>query len=160
MDLRIVQFKITPYNLYVHLVRRLMKSVRGLAPFWDISPFHLTRLGLVTHCCHTVSSCFLKPLLFVLMSTGWEHVTVLQPPTGLLFIPPVIYEHWEPWEVIGGRVGLRAGLNTEARGKIVCLYRRPNTDCPVCSQTLSYFSSLKLIKYIYRSYFTSFKILK
>jgi hypothetical protein len=33
-------------------------------------------------------------------------------------------------------VGLRAGLGTEARGKVLCLCRRSNLGRPVCSQTL------------------------
>jgi hypothetical protein len=36
----------------------------------------------------------------------------------------------------GGWVGLTAGLDTEARGKILYLYRGSNPDRPVCSQTL------------------------
>jgi hypothetical protein len=38
--------------------------------------------------------------------------------------------HW-----IGGWVGIRSGLDTEARGKIHCLCRRLNPDRPVCSHT-------------------------
>jgi hypothetical protein len=37
---------------------------------------------------------------------------------------------------IGGWVGLRAGLGTEARGKILCLCRGSNPGRPACSQTL------------------------
>jgi hypothetical protein len=33
-------------------------------------------------------------------------------------------------------VGLRAGLDTEARGKILCLCLGPDPGRPVCSQTL------------------------
>jgi hypothetical protein len=33
-------------------------------------------------------------------------------------------------------VVLRAGLNTEARGRILCLCRGSNTGLPLCSQTL------------------------
>jgi hypothetical protein len=29
------------------------------------------------------------------MSMGWDYVSELRPPTGLLFIPQVIYEHEE-----------------------------------------------------------------
>jgi hypothetical protein len=36
----------------------------------------------------------------------------------------------------GGWVGPRAGLDTEARGKILCLCRGWNPDRPVRSQTL------------------------
>jgi hypothetical protein len=36
----------------------------------------------------------------------------------------------------GGWVGLRAGLDTEARGKIFCLYRGSNPDRPVCNDTM------------------------
>jgi len=39
--------------------------------------------------------------------------------------------HW-----IGGWVGLRAGLDTEAREKILCLFRESNAGRSVCSQTL------------------------
>jgi hypothetical protein len=37
---------------------------------------------------------------------------------------------------IGGWVGLRAGLDTEARGIILCLCRGSNPGRLVCSQTL------------------------
>jgi hypothetical protein len=37
---------------------------------------------------------------------------------------------------IGGWVGLRAGLDTEARGKVLCLCQGSNPGHPVCSQTL------------------------
>jgi hypothetical protein len=30
------------------------------------------------------------------MSMGWDYVSELQPPSGLLFIPQMIYEHGEP----------------------------------------------------------------
>jgi hypothetical protein len=30
------------------------------------------------------------------MSMGWNYVSELQPPTGLLFTPQVIYEYGEP----------------------------------------------------------------
>jgi hypothetical protein len=33
-------------------------------------------------------------------------------------------------------VDLRAGLDTEARGKVLYLYLGSNLGCPVCSQTL------------------------
>jgi hypothetical protein len=36
----------------------------------------------------------------------------------------------------GGWVGLRAGLDTEARGKILCLCPGSTSGSPVCSQTL------------------------
>jgi hypothetical protein len=39
--------------------------------------------------------------------------------------------HW-----IGGWVGLRACLGTEARRKILCLCQESNPRHPVCSQTL------------------------
>jgi hypothetical protein len=41
--------------------------------------------------------------------------------------------HWT-----GGRVGFRAGLDTEARGKILC--RGSNYGCPVCSHALYWLS--------------------
>jgi hypothetical protein len=36
----------------------------------------------------------------------------------------------------GGWVGLRASLDSEATGKILCLCRGSNLGCPVCSQAL------------------------
>jgi hypothetical protein len=36
---------------------------------------------------------------WIIMSTGWDYVSELRPPTGLLFISPddSLYEHGEPW---------------------------------------------------------------
>jgi hypothetical protein len=34
--------------------------------------------------------------MLLLMLTGWDYVSELRPPTGLLFIPQVIYEYGEP----------------------------------------------------------------
>jgi hypothetical protein len=45
------------------------------------------------------------------------------------------FTHW-----IGGWVGLRAGLDTEARGKTLCLCQGLNAGHPVCSQTLYWLS--------------------
>jgi hypothetical protein len=33
----------------------------------------------------------------MIMSMGRDYISELRPPTGLLFIPQVIYEHGEPW---------------------------------------------------------------
>jgi hypothetical protein len=46
--------------------------------------------------------------------------------------------HW-----IGGWVGLRAGVDTKAKGKILCLCLRLNPGHPVCSQTLNRLSYLR-----------------
>jgi hypothetical protein len=35
--------------------------------------------------------------IIVIMAIGRGYVSELQPPTGLLFISKVIYEHGEPW---------------------------------------------------------------
>jgi hypothetical protein len=43
--------------------------------------------------------------------------------------------HWT-----GGWAGLRSGLDTEARGKVLCLCWRSNPGCPICSQTLYWLS--------------------
>jgi hypothetical protein len=67
--------------------------------------------------------------------------------SGQRHAPAVLY----PWERtpgthwIGGCMGVRAGLDTEARGKILCLCRESNPGRPFYSQTLywlSYPSSL------------------
>jgi hypothetical protein len=44
---------------------------------------------------------------------------------------------------IGGRVDLRAGLNTESREKIRCFCRRSNPGLPGYSQTLCQMSYLR-----------------
>jgi hypothetical protein len=36
-------------------------------------------------------------MLAIIMSMGLKYVSELRPPTGLLFISHVIYEHGEPW---------------------------------------------------------------
>jgi hypothetical protein len=41
----------------------------------------------------------------------------------------------------GGWVGLRASLDTEARGKILCLCRGSKPVLPICSQTLYWLSN-------------------
>jgi hypothetical protein len=33
----------------------------------------------------------------MIKSMGWDYISELRPPTGLLFISQVIYEHGEPW---------------------------------------------------------------
>jgi hypothetical protein len=42
-------------------------------------------------------SCMLKVGLIVVHIDGVRHVSEMRPPAGLLFIPQVIYEHWESW---------------------------------------------------------------
>jgi hypothetical protein len=56
-------------------------------------------------------------------------------------------------------MGLRAGLNTDARGKILCFCRRSNPGRPVCSHILPPLSlvlslslSLSIYIYIYSTY--------
>jgi hypothetical protein len=36
-------------------------------------------------------------MMIMIMSMGWDYVSELRPPTGLLFIPQVIYACGEPW---------------------------------------------------------------
>jgi hypothetical protein len=52
--------------------------------------------------------------------------------------------HW-----IGGWMGLRTGLNTETRGKILCFCRDSNPGRSVCSQTLRWLSypSSRIVMY-------------
>jgi hypothetical protein len=44
-----------------------------------------------------------------IMPMEWDYVSELLLPTGLLFIPRVIYEYWEPWyiDVDRGKVLIR-----------------------------------------------------
>jgi hypothetical protein len=41
----------------------------------------------------------------------------------------------------GGWVGPRAGLDTEARGKILCLYRGSNLDRPVLQSVVRHYTA-------------------
>jgi hypothetical protein len=41
---------------------------------------------------------------------------------------------------IGGWVGIRAGMETKAIGKLICLCGGSKPDSPVCSQTLHWLS--------------------
>jgi hypothetical protein len=43
--------------------------------------------------------------------------------------------HW-----IGGRVGLRAGLDTEARGKVLCFCAGSNPVCPVVQSVVRHYA--------------------
>jgi hypothetical protein len=52
--------------------------------------------SLFFHFMHFVERTIL--LLFMLsMSMGWDYVSELWPPMGLLLIPQIIYEYGEPW---------------------------------------------------------------
>jgi hypothetical protein len=43
-------------------------------------------------------------VMMMMMSMGWDYVSELRPPTGLLFVPQVIYEYGEPrWNEIDRR---------------------------------------------------------
>jgi hypothetical protein len=63
---------------------------------------------------------------------------------------PVI--HW-----VGGWVGFRTDLDTEARGKFLCLCRWSNPGWPVCSQTLYWLSYPKKIQSLGEGYKTKSK---
>jgi hypothetical protein len=58
--------------------------------------------------------------------------------SGQRHAPSVLYplERTPGTHCTGGWVGPRAGLDTEARGKILCLCRASNLGRPVRSQTL------------------------
>jgi hypothetical protein len=45
----------------------------------------------------------------LIMSIGRDYISELQPPTGLLFIPQVIYEHGETWwnDIDRGKILIR-----------------------------------------------------
>jgi hypothetical protein len=45
----------------------------------------------------------------MIMSMGWDYVSELRPPTGLLFIPHVTYERGQPWwnDIDSGRLLIR-----------------------------------------------------
>jgi hypothetical protein len=65
--------------------------------------------------------------------------STLDGVSGQRHVPAALYPrektsgtHW-----IGGWVGLRTGLDTEARGKIIFLCQGSNHGRPVCSQALT-----------------------
>jgi hypothetical protein len=73
--------------------------------------------------------------------------SALDEVSGQRHAPAVLYAwEWTPGiHRIGGWMGLRAGMDTEAGGKILYLRQASNPGRPVCSQTLywlSYPSSL------------------
>jgi hypothetical protein len=77
----------------------------GWAYSSDLQPLHT--LG---HINHSLSTCkilchkrgkFIENhdslLKMLFMSMGWDDVSEMRPPRGLLFIPQMTYEHGEPW---------------------------------------------------------------
>jgi hypothetical protein len=44
-----------------------------------------------------------NPMMMMIVSMGWNYVSEQRPPTGLLFILQVIYEHGEPWMLSSGK---------------------------------------------------------
>jgi hypothetical protein len=71
------------------------------------------------------------------LGTRWGWVVSVTPRP--LFTPG---ERTPSTHCTGGWVGPRAGLDTEVRGKFVCLCRGSNLGRPVCSQTLYSLSGL------------------
>jgi hypothetical protein len=85
--------------------------------------------------------------------TRYRHASVkgrgnIAPTHSLLALDGVSGQHHAlgalyPWEKtagthwIGGCVALRAGMDTEVTGKIICLCQGLNPCRPVCSQTLN-----------------------
>jgi len=62
--------------------------------------YALTTLTFLLHTQNTLHLLFLHFLWLIdwlIMSMGWDCVSELRPPMGLLFIPQVIYERGEPW---------------------------------------------------------------
>jgi hypothetical protein len=58
----------------------------------------LVGVGVKLHAAVTVFPCVNSGLLIDwLIMMGWDYVSELRPPTGLLVIPQVICEHGEPW---------------------------------------------------------------
>jgi hypothetical protein len=81
--------------------------------------------------CHAGAKGLMSKLILILdLSTRWGWVVSITPRKRL---PPEkdTSTHW-----IGGWLDVTASLNTEARGKILCLYRGSNPGRPVYSQTL------------------------
>jgi hypothetical protein len=64
--------------------------------------------------------------------------SALDVVSGQRHAPAALYpREWNPGtHCVGDWVGHRAGLNIEARGKILCFCRESNLGRPVCDQTL------------------------
>jgi hypothetical protein len=54
-------------------------------------------LSVYISLCHAPSFLPTTLMITMIMPMGRDYVSELRPPTGLLFIPQVIYEHGEPW---------------------------------------------------------------
>jgi hypothetical protein len=68
--------------------------------------------------------------------------SALDGVTGQRHAPAVLSpREWTPGtHLIGGWAGLRAGLDTQARGIILSFHRESSPACPVCSETLYWLS--------------------
>jgi hypothetical protein len=47
-------------------------------------------------------------MIVMIMMMGWDYFSEMRPPTDVLFIPHVIYEHLEPWIGMGGGKQIRS----------------------------------------------------
>jgi hypothetical protein len=43
------------------------------------------------------SDCSSIMMMMTIISMGWDYISELRPPSGLLFIPQVVYDYREPW---------------------------------------------------------------
>jgi hypothetical protein len=86
-----------------------------------------------------------KLLLILNLGTRWEWMVSYKPRPRFTPVERTQGTHWT-----GGWVGPRAGLEAEARRKILCLCRGSNPGHPVRSQSLYWLTYPGSNKYIYR----------
>jgi hypothetical protein len=79
-------------------------------------------------------------LLFLDLGTKWDEWSASRPGRPLTAGKGLPRTHW-----IGGCVGLRADLDTEARGKILGFCRGSNPSRIVCNHTLTVFLLFTII---------------
>jgi hypothetical protein len=91
-------------------------------------------------------------LLILDLETRWGWVVSVTPPTAL---NPE--ERTPGTHCTGGWVGPRTGLDTEARGEILCLCRGSNLDRPVVQPVARHYTdwAIRLFFFIYFSVFSS-----
>jgi hypothetical protein len=75
--------------------------------------------------------------------TSYSFTTsALDGVTGQSHAPAALYsgERIPGTHCTGGWVGLRAGLDSEVRGKMLCLCQRSNLDCPVVQSVARHYT--------------------
>jgi hypothetical protein len=81
------------YHCSHHFLRTQLK----ITYFFYVKLISMSQVLCYAGISWTCFKCSLLLLLLLFMSMEWDNVSEMQLPTGLLFIPQVIYEYGEPW---------------------------------------------------------------